>query len=252
MEGWIKLHRGLMDSEVFASEKALKIWVWILLKANHRQRYVKLQIGKGESLVSVERGQFLFGRFKAEEELCMDGSTIYRWIKKMEERGMITLEANNHYTVLTVCKYDEYNSTDEDDEQQMNSHCTANEQPLNNTRTTSEQQVNTNKKDKNVKNDKNVVGANQEKLTKEQREQQFIKKIHDSGGKYPKEMLERFTLYWTESNPDCKLMRFEMQKVFDIQKRLATWAGKSYNNVYETKGKSKDDFAKGQSIFDIE
>jgi hypothetical protein len=44
--------------------------------------------------------------------------------------------------------------------------------------------------------------------------------------KYPKEMLRAFYNYWTELNKSGAKMRYELQPVFEIGKRLATWAGK--------------------------
>lgn len=156
MEGWIKLHRGLLDSQIFASEKGLKIWVWILLKANHKERFVPIKIGRGESILNVKRGSFIFGRFSAEEELCIDGSTIYKWIKKMEELGMIELESNSHYTILTVCKFNEYNDLETEK-------VTAVEQPSSNQVAAVEQPCNT---DKNVKNVKKVKNEEEKKENK--------------------------------------------------------------------------------------
>lgn len=153
--GYIKLHRSLLDSEIFASEKGLKIWIWILLKANYKEKYIPLKIGKGQSTVKIERGQFLFGRFTAEEELNINGSTIYKWIKKMEDMEMIELESNNHYTVVTVCNYNDYNKYNEE----SNSQGAANEQPTDSKRTANEQQTNTTNKvnkDNKEKNDKNI------------------------------------------------------------------------------------------------
>jgi hypothetical protein len=45
--------------------------------------------------------------------------------------------------------------------------------------------------------------------------------------KYPKEMLREFYNYWIELNASKTKMRFELQQVFEVSKRLATWAGKS-------------------------
>ena len=45
--------------------------------------------------------------------------------------------------------------------------------------------------------------------------------------KYPKEMLRDFYNYWIELNSSGTKMRFELQKTFEISKRLATWANKS-------------------------
>ena len=96
--GYILLSRGVLDSDVFASQKLLKIWVWCLCKANFKDRFVPLKIGKGETVVSVKRGSFIFGRHKAEEELFIDGSTIYKSIKKLEKMDMIKIESNNQRT----------------------------------------------------------------------------------------------------------------------------------------------------------
>ena len=43
-------------------------------------------------------------------------------------------------------------------------------------------------------------------------------------GTYNDDMCKRFFNYWTESNVNGKKMRFEMEKVFDLKRRLATWA----------------------------
>lgn len=41
---------------------------------------------------------------------------------------------------------------------------------------------------------------------------------------YGKDLLNDFFRYWTEHNPDGKKMRFEMEKVFEVSKRLKTWS----------------------------
>jgi hypothetical protein len=40
---------------------------------------------------------------------------------------------------------------------------------------------------------------------------------------YHKDMCLEFYDHWTEMNPGGKKMRFEMQKIFDVEKRLRTW-----------------------------
>lgn len=53
---------------------------------------------------------------------------------------------------------------------------------------------------------------------------------------YGKEMLREFFNYWTEKNENGKKMRFEMQKVFDVSRRLVTW---SKNNKFNKNGTEK-------------
>ena len=152
MEGFINLHRTLLDSMIFSSQTGLKIWIWLLLKASYRKRHVSLKIGKGETTVTIERGQLLFGRYKAEEELCIDGSAVYRWMKKLEENGMISIESNNQYSIITICNYDTYQAVNKTNEQPTNNQRTTNEQQMNSGRTADEQQMNTYNNDNNINN----------------------------------------------------------------------------------------------------
>jgi hypothetical protein len=149
MEGAILLSRALIDSEVFASEKLLKIWIWLLVKANFKERNIPIKIGAGQSVVTIKRGQLLFGRLSAENELFIDGSTIYKCIKKLEAIGNISIESNSHYSVITICNYDYY--------QDFNTYAvTAKEQPRNNQVTAEEQPSNTPNKENNDKKVKKV------------------------------------------------------------------------------------------------
>ena len=145
MEGYIKLHRQLIESQIFANQTALKIWIWCLLKANYKERFISLKIGKGDITVKILPGQFIFGRLKAEEELNIDGSTIYRWIQKLESKafGMITIEANNQYSIVSICNWGTYQSEKEEREQLMS-----------NQRTRHEPDMNTDKTAKNSKKEK--------------------------------------------------------------------------------------------------
>jgi len=93
MEGYFKVHRKILESQVFAHQTALKIWIWCLAKVSYKERFVSVKIGKGETIIKVNPGEFIFGRFKAEEELNIDGSTIYKWINRFAspDFGMISI-----------------------------------------------------------------------------------------------------------------------------------------------------------------
>ena len=60
----------------------------------------------------------------------------------------------------------------------------------------------------------------------ERRENEFCQRVFEYDPlKYPQSMLEKFCNYWTEKNKSGARMRFELQKTFEISKRLAIWAG---------------------------
>lgn len=130
-KSYIKLFRKLLNSPIFENEKALKIWIWCLLKATHKER---LQL-VGQQEVNLQKGQFVFGRKKASEELKMSESTIYKYIKLLEKLQMISVNSNNKFSVITVKKWEEYQIEELKD---------------NNKVTTKEQQSNTNKNVKNI------------------------------------------------------------------------------------------------------
>ena len=140
MSGWVKLHRTITDSFVFQNPDRLKFWIWCLCKASHKERIQNV----GLQEVPLKKGQFVFGRKKAANELNMDESKIYRLLKTFEKREKIEVKSNNKFSVVTVVNWSVY----QDDEQQC-------EQQSNNKITTNEQQSNTNKNVKNDNNDKN-------------------------------------------------------------------------------------------------
>jgi uncharacterized phage protein (TIGR02220 family) len=66
----------------------------------------------------------LFGRHAAEEELSINGSTIYMQIQKLKVENQISIKSNNQYSLITICNYDSYQSREDD-------YITTKEQPTN-------------------------------------------------------------------------------------------------------------------------
>lgn len=148
--GWIKLHRKLLDSQVFANEGLLKVWIYCLCRANHDVSYVPITTGKGTTEVKVDKGQFIFGRKSSAKDLGMNQSTLYKRLKKLEKLGNCNTQSNSHYTLVTICNWETYQDSKKPLEQ-------GKEQPSNNQVTTREQPSNTDKNDNNYKNEKKII-----------------------------------------------------------------------------------------------
>ena len=58
----------------------------------------------------------------------------------------------------------------------------------------------------------------------EERKREFLDSIRPHLDKYGKDMCNQFGLYWLEKTPKGRKYRFEKEKVFDVPRRLATWA----------------------------
>jgi hypothetical protein len=59
--------------------------------------------------------------------------------------------------------------------------------------------------------------------TIEQRANDFKEKLAPFLKDFGRDTLNDFFYYWTEHNEGGRKMRFEMQKVFNVKRRLATW-----------------------------
>ncbi|GAG68425.1 unnamed protein product [marine sediment metagenome] len=139
-EGWIKLHRKFLEWEWFDLPEMVKLFVYFLLKANHK--------GKNWKGIKVERGQLITGRKKLSVELRMSEQQIRTCMERLKTTNEITTKVTNKYSIITITNYDSYNIKN-NSKQPTNNQQTTNKQPTNN------QQLTTNKNEKNVKNDNN-------------------------------------------------------------------------------------------------
>lgn len=142
-QGWIKVHRKLLDSPIFNDPYYLKLWIYCLLKATHKDREVII----GNQLIKLKPGEFVTGRKTLTEDLNsgvkpklkLNESTWWRYLNNLEKFGMLNIKKTNKYSVVSIVNWCEYQE---------------NEHQVNIKRTSDEQQMNTNKNVKNVKNDK--------------------------------------------------------------------------------------------------
>lgn len=139
-DGWIKLHRSLLEWEWWTDNNVKILWFTILLLANHRQR--KWQ-GR-----TVEAGQFITSIQSLADKSGLSFQAVRTALDKLQSTGEINIQSTNKNTLITVIKWADFQCDEE--LQQTNNKQTTNKQQSNNKRTT------TNKNDKNVKNERNI------------------------------------------------------------------------------------------------
>lgn len=59
--------------------------------------------------------------------------------------------------------------------------------------------------------------------TMDERMEDFRREVYAFSSKWEASLLDEFFSYWSESNPGGVKMRFEMEKIFDLSRRLARW-----------------------------
>jgi hypothetical protein len=147
--GWIKLYRKLIDSRIFKNPELLQLFIYSLLHANHSDKWVRIKTGKGHSDVNVSRGQFIFGSHSAAEHLNQNWNTTYKRLKKLEEYEYLQTQSTAHYTLVTICNYDQYQSNEEGEDQDISD-------PNQNQLKPKSKPNQTNKNDKNNKKEYNM------------------------------------------------------------------------------------------------
>jgi DNA-binding transcriptional MerR regulator len=133
MSGWIKLHRKFLDWEWFNKSEAVHLFLYMLIKANHKD--AKWQGN------DVKRGQFISSLGNISNATGISIQQIRTILKKLEKTNEIEVKSTSQFTIVTICKYECYQ--DEND--------TTNK-PLTNNQQTTNKPSTTNKNDKKEKN----------------------------------------------------------------------------------------------------
>jgi len=95
---------------------------------------------------------------------------------------------------------------------------------------------------KGIREDKIIedkIKENNSKANLEIRTLAFKEKLVPFKNKYSIDLLKNFFQYWTEPNHSKTKMLFELQKTFDIERRLVTWARN--DKTFAPKQKIKED-----------
>lgn len=146
--GWIKLHRKLLESRVFSDADTLRLFLWILLKANHKLGYFEMnEILPGQLATSVNRIM---------EELEWTRAKVRYKLTQLKNSGCITVITTNKFTLISVVNWETYQDQS-DESQPSNDHPATIEQPSSSHPATIQQPQS--KNDKNNKNEKNAENA---------------------------------------------------------------------------------------------
>lgn len=135
-EGWVKLHRSMLDSPIFSNAELLRLWVYLLMHAAHTE----VAVMAGNQMIHLKPGQLVTGRKKISRDLGLDESKIRRLINKLELAGNVTITPTNKFTLVTIANWDFFQGREEKATSK-----TADNRPAN------DQQMTTNKNEKNYK-----------------------------------------------------------------------------------------------------
>jgi len=106
MIGYISLHRKLWDSFLFEDKpfNMSMAWVDLLLLVNYEPRTVLMD----KKPVKIKRGQTITSLKKLSNRWGWSIGRTRRFIKNLENEGMVVSKVTNKWTYLTICKYEGY------------------------------------------------------------------------------------------------------------------------------------------------
>lgn len=133
MSGWIKIHRKILDWEWYDDANTFRLFMHLILKANHKD--------KSYRGVMVKTGSLLTGRELLSNETGLSIQQVRTCLERLKSTNEITIKTNSQGTVIQIVKYKDY---------QIVTNEITTKQPASN------QQVTTNK---NVENEKNTYRA---------------------------------------------------------------------------------------------
>ena len=105
MEGWISLHRQFLEWEWYNDNSTMKLFIHILLKANHKKKN-----WKG---IVINTGQLLTGRKRLSYETKLSEQQIRTSLKKLISTNEITIKATNLYSLISITNWNKYQSNNQ-------------------------------------------------------------------------------------------------------------------------------------------
>ena len=243
-EGFLRLSRRFFSNEMWKVAREFsecEAWLDLIQSARFEatdKAYSEL-IGGRE--ISYSRGQypasisFLMKRWQWSEK------KVRYFLAKLKKRGMITTCNKQGMTVITLCKYDEYNpykgipkgiDKDIDNNKEIRELNNALGELRAELRAVVEkmgQAKGDNKKKDEEDNTKEAPYGDKKNAAKAatlSRKESFYQSLVPFVGKYQKEMIRSFFDYWSELNKSETKMRYELEKTWELPKRLATWANR--------------------------
>ena len=130
-QGWIKLHRQILEWEWYSDNNCFRVFLHLLLKANHKEKRFKG--------IELKVGSIVTSRDLLARETGLSSQQVRTALNKLISTNEITSVTSSQGTILQIVSYEKY---------QIATNEITNEQP------TSNQQSTTNK---NVNKEKNEI-----------------------------------------------------------------------------------------------
>lgn len=133
--GWIKISRDIINWEWFDTPGMVQLFIYLLVKANYTDK-------EWHDMV-IKRGQMVTSVAKISADTGLSTQVVRTCINRLKSTNTITTETTNKYTIVTINRYDDYQSYDTcdfgEDNKQLTSEITNEQQTTNKQLTTTKE-----------------------------------------------------------------------------------------------------------------
>lgn len=180
-DGWFKTYYKLLEWEWYRDTNMVRLFLHFLLKANYEDK-------KWRGM-TIKRGQFVTSLAMLHSETTISIQTLRTCIAKLLSTGEINKQLTGKFTIITICKYEDYQQVPDSFQHATNRQLTDNQQATN-------RQLTTTKEIKNIRNkEDNIVSTDVDTLSETSDPSQeelklvvdfFNKTVSESGSIIPK------------------------------------------------------------------
>lgn len=213
MKGWISVQKQIRNHWVWEDPRYLRAWMDMLMMANYTEQKKPYK----ETIVLIKRGEFPASIRGLSERWDMATNTVRNFLNRLKTDTMIDTHTEYGFTLVKIVNYDKYQSQTDTLADTVGDTLT---DTLTDTVT-----------DTTIINNNNINKRNNSGVVKKptptlkDRFAIFTEKVNRIGKEkgLDKQEIEKFINHWGAHNEGGKKMRWEMEKVFDLPRRINTW-----------------------------
>ena len=143
------MFRRFLDWEWYSDNNMVRLFLHLLLKANFEdKRWRGMEVKRGQLVTSLET---------LKSEIRLSTRTLRTCIERLEKTGEIDKQTTSQYSIITICKYDDYQQPQDVSRQATDKQATSDRQATDK-QATSDRQQHKNIRKKEDKN--NIIEAN--------------------------------------------------------------------------------------------
>jgi biotin operon repressor len=110
-EGWVKIHRRLLNWQWYTDNNTKVVYLHLLLKATHRNLiWRNLELKPGQLITSTR---------KIAAELEISHQSVRTCLRHLVKSGEISVKPNKHYSLITINTWDKYQKIPDTEEMEL-------------------------------------------------------------------------------------------------------------------------------------